>query len=314
MEVSNRIDELVATSENLSCIKESIALSIPCEPDTQNGRANLKNKSFDELLLGYVNWCDRSIAPRPRATVFHPGFWQSGSAYQFRREIFSIAAESESGRDLQPWLSPDIGKIGFVQSSDHASLKFGVKDVALIAYGIHHLHLKPARQSGKRCGKSDELIFAVASRNQLRFLTFGTHESFYDGTVEQAKAELLFLQGLHLRDVVGMSYALNAKERQIHLRRGVNTLTPINGVYVSAGLISTAGTSLRHQQHVDGLIETIEDLEPKIRERFGRKQICRTFDLPFDADMRFGWALKYADLYLVETKSRRAIAAWEWLR
>ncbi|PZM08158.1 hypothetical protein CPY51_29495 [Rhizobium tubonense] len=280
--------------------------TIPCEP--VSARKELEVLGFSDLLAIYMNWIDRLIEPRPRQTRFSPGFWDERAAAQVA-PIMVIAERSEKGEDLKAYLSPRVNSSGYApDAKTRSGLITGGKDRALNAYGIHHLHLVPGNAKGKRSGESTDLLFVRVRRDHMVFVMCGGHSSFDDGTLRQAMADLELASGTHIRGIVGVYPEMTAREGEALSRQGINTVTASNGFSTMPSYLSTALTSLRHRRHADEIVDVIERLEPLTRSDEGRVEICREFGLPRSEAARFGWALNYSTLLLVEETSRKAVA------
>jgi hypothetical protein len=141
---------------------EHVAGLIPCEPEA--ARADLHRTGIRELLGRYVNWADRYVAPRPRRVVTWGGFLRHGSPQSHWEAVQHLAKKIEAGDDLTPFLSDDIGRLGYVppkrpkrKEAERRGVEWGDKDYALNAFETHHLHL---RAKGSR-----ELLYVIFSRN-----------------------------------------------------------------------------------------------------------------------------------------------------
>ncbi|MGO8061421.1 hypothetical protein ACC716_24850 [Rhizobium johnstonii] len=300
------IDELVASSQNLTAIRKGMIDTIPCEP--LSARNDLRPIGFSDLLAVYMNWIDRVIEPRPRVARFWAGFWND-QAIALAGLIIAMAERSEKGDDLAPYISTRVHTAGYAPGvRTRSGLITGGKDRALNAYGTHHLHLVPGNVKGKRSGDSKALLFVRVKRDQMLFVMCGDHSSFDDGTLRQAVADVEVAAGFNIRGITGVSPELTAREGEAHARQGVNTVTASNGLFAAPSLLSCALTSMRHRQHADEMVDAIERLEPLIRSDKGRIKVCEEFNFPYLDTARFGWALKYSTLYLVEESSGRAVA------
>lgn len=299
------IEDLVETSDNLSEIRRGIAAAVPCDPP--EARRELETKSFSDLLAIYVAWIDRFIEPRKRQVIIGDGFWNERARNRIS-EIAAIAALSEAGGDLTAYLSPQVHSSGYSPNArTRSGIIVGGKDRALNAYGVHHLHYVAANARGKRSGSSKELLFVRVRRNRMHLIAAGDHGSFDDGSLRQAVADFEVASGNHLRGIVGVTNEVSAAEGEALLRRGINTVAKADGRFAVPGLLSAAMTSPEHRQHADQIIEVIEEWEPLVRTEEGRMQICEKFDLTYNLDTAFGWAIEYSTLYLVEKVSSRAV-------
>jgi hypothetical protein len=299
------IDQLIQTSVNLTDIREGLIGAIPCDPP--EARNELCGMSFSDLLAVYIGWIDRFIEPRPREVRAWDGFY-TASALSRANEINTIAGLFERGEDLVPYLSPQVHVSGYAPySKTRSGLVVGGKDRALNAYGVHHLHLVPGNQKGKRKSESQALLFAKVWLDHVLFVMLGDHGSFDDGTLRQAVSDLEVASGNHIRGISEVPREVDAREGEALARQAINAFTPSNGLYAVPGFLSSALTSIKHRIHADKILDVIQQWEPLLRVEAGRRQICEKFSLPFSETSRFGWALHYTTLYLVEEQSKGVV-------
>ena len=104
-----------------------------------------------------------------------------------RKAIYDLAEKIEAGQDLTPFLSDRVHRYGYVGLKTRTGKKrrgpeWEDKDYALNAYETHHLHLDTKG--------TEELLYVRFSRDGAFFVMLGNHDSFDDGTLAQAVAEM----------------------------------------------------------------------------------------------------------------------------
>jgi hypothetical protein len=158
----------------LRAFHKKLADLIPCEPEA--ARVDLHRMATPELLVRYLNWADRYVAPRPRRVVTWDGFLRHGSGHLHREAVYGLAKKVEAGEDLTPVLSDRISRFGYVSRAPKKSrargIEWGDKDDALNAFDTHHLHLE--------CNSTRTLLYVCFSRNDAFFVMVGDHNSFDD--------------------------------------------------------------------------------------------------------------------------------------
>lgn len=295
--VSRLLDQLVASSANLSAIQAGI-IDCLAEGGTPQVRTALELLDSADLLLAYVNWVDGTITQRPREVVMWDGFWRTGRAKDHTPDIARLANLVESGGDLTPYLS---------------HRPYPHKDRALNGYNLHHLHFAP-KVGKRRKGESNALLYVRTERHRMHFVTCGDHRSFNDGTLRQAVADYEVARGNYVRGIVGVTLDLSAEEGEDMLRRRANTVAKSGGKWVSPSFLSMAGTSLFATQHVDRMTIAIERWEPSIRTEDGRRFVCEKFGIEYLPSKEFGWGIEHANLYLVDALTRRPVFMVPWHR
>lgn len=292
------IDELVATSTNLSEIRTGLLGCLKGDSTKSDAPFDLAQLSFSDLLVAYVSWVDGAIAQRPREVSIWHGFWSTGGAQEYKDDIWKLAGLIERGEDLSPFVS---------------HRPYPHKDRALNAYDVHHLHFVPATGPRRR-GRSDALLYVRVEWNKAHLVLCGDHRSFNDGTLRQAVADLDVARGKHFRGVESISPSLSAMEGEDLLRRGANSALKSGDRWAFPSLLSSAGTSIHAVQHTDRMVMAIEDWEPLMRTEQGCTTLRGHFGVEQDAHGTFGWGMDHASLYLVDVKAKRSIGSVSWRR
>lgn len=314
-EINHKIDDLVLSSKRLSDLREWMIGRIPVLPASSDTRDQLRQMCINRLMRVYLNWIDRFIPPEPRSVMVWDGFWTRNNPREHADQVNVLIEKVRLGEDLTPYLSSRIHTHGFVpRPQTRKGINWGDKDLALNAYDLHHLHLIPANENGKRKGGSDRLLYVGVSREEVLLLMLGNHNSFDDGTLAEAVAEYRTQSGFVLNGIVGFSNEVTPKESQFLARRGISTALMVGDKATLGPMISSAGTAIDHTRHVDQCCEIIEDIEDVIDERsrlIGRFQLEES-DVPHNPD--WCWQFHYANLFLVERRTSTGFAVCRWRR
>ena len=222
----------------------------------------------DDVLMSYVSWCDRSIPIRPRQARMAPTFDVRVLDEAQRERLQKLCDLSESGGDLNPYLSPQVDEPpkGPRQQkrSDAGQPRYKIDwdpaqvDFALVGYDAHHFHLVPKNPSGKRNGNSDTLVFARVSRSELKFIHAGNHSSFHEADLTTAAEHDALEAGREIRGISGLSRAGGSTPELV--RNGVNRIAEVEGQFVCLPPVSSAGTSVDVGRYCDLVMETIGEV------------------------------------------------------
>jgi hypothetical protein len=291
--------------------RESLAGLIPCDP--QDVRVDLYKMEPRELLGRYINWADRYVAPRPRQVETWEGFLRHGSLEPHVIEaVRDLAKMIEAGDDLTPFLSEDIRRSGYVRSKAQDNNKpRGVvewrdKDYALNAFETHHLHLKPKG--------TEELLYVIFSRDLAFLVMMGDHKSFDDGTLDQAIAEARTGTSLKIEGVLGPARPRSMSEQHGLQRHAFSTAFQVDGQMVMGALLSTDGTSPLHTMYANRVIDCMIRLDPQLDvPGFGREWFEQN-GWAYPATPAFEWAMRYCDLWLIETTTSSGFIRVKWRR
>ncbi len=258
--------------------------------------------SLSSLLISYVNYADRFIAPRPRTVSLASNFWHSVGAQAQMNSIFEIVREIEQGEDLQRRLSPRTLTAGF---APNAANKWEDKDFALNAYDVHHLHLGGLDKRGK-FKHADALLFLTVSKTRAHILFLGTHKSFRDRSLERIVASERARAGYTFKGVVAPRESPNLSEKHRLARIGFPTSTEVEDQVVPLAMLTTSGHRFRSVRYADQVLDVLERVEAAIDQP---NFVVKTFAANagrIAAEPNFVWRMQYLDLALIDMKSMTA--------
>lgn len=179
------------TRSRLVAFRERVAVAVPCVPDDEATRAELFGMRLANVLGVYLNYFGRFIPARPRAVEYAPGFW-IGRAFNVDADLADLAGKIRRGDDLGSHLPPSFAKAGYRQKGRGPRWEHQ-RDMALNAFGLHHLHV--------RLGKgSDHLAFVSFDRASAMFIMLGDHNSFDDGSLAEAVANYQVQTGREVKN------------------------------------------------------------------------------------------------------------------
>ncbi|UHD46602.1 hypothetical protein LUX29_05140 [Aureimonas altamirensis] len=306
-------------SRRTAHLRDLLTQGIPCGNEPEAARTALQSLPLCDLIAVYLNWVDRLIPPRRRTVFDWDGFWARNSPATKAAEINDIINLSNSGGDLEPYLSRRVWQLGYAPARKGmrgiawADGRTGDKDLALNAYGVHHLHLAPADAAGRRKGTSRPLLYVGVSRRELLLLMLGDHNSPNDGTLHRAVAEHRAQTGWDLKGVTASRENLSDAKSVAMLRRGVGVATQVEEKVVMPALISYAGTAIEIRMHADRVASFLEHWDERLSEGVGRREFAEQFGVSVNSD-DFGWAFWYGDFLLTHENASRAICLIPWKR
>lgn len=300
-----------ALSPRLEGLKAQLVATIPCEPDTAEGKRELEAMPLVRLMAHYMNWVDRLIAPRPRKVTFAQGFFPQKVTDEQLVAIRQWVSKSEAGEDLSLYLSAYSRTHGYSpRSPDRKGIKWadgrkGDKDYALNTMGTHHFHLVPSEPDGRRPGGSRALIYAQVRRDSIRAVLLGDHNSFNDGSLRSAVAAANLEAGIVLHGLTPPRNddEFSLKDRMLLARRGFTTTETVAGSVVPMGFGAMDGSAMDHVRHADRARDLIEQWDSRLETPEGIADLRRripAMGLPVN---NLQWGFHYGDfgLYLSDT-------------
>lgn len=281
-----------------------LAELIPCRPETPDVRAALVAQQLPELLMTYLNWAARFVAPRRRAVSYSRAFWSEPRLATFGGAVLELERKIGEGADLTPHLSKKVHTHGFVPDRPSGGPDWENKDFALNAFGAHHLHLGRPNAAG-RGNYTKELVFARFEARHAHMLMLGDHNSFHDGTLAAAAGRMNAETGAVLHGVIPEPEPFGWRDQVRLAVRGITSVGAVDGQATIGPMLSTAGTNYYHTRLGDEIMLNIEHYEPLMDDPATIGDLLNPAArqrLP--AHPTFGWAMQYSSLLLVEEGTR----------
>ena len=294
-----RIDEL----------KHNLLERVPCFPDNDTVKRQLSSLGFSEVLLVYVNWVDRFVAPRPRDVIFAEEFWSNEKSKKYESTIRSLVSAITEGRDITAHLSEEIHTKGYAPLEG----KWGDKDFCLNAYGVHHLHLGSRILTNGLIERTRDLLYVKFTRTTATFLIVGDHQSFNDGTLEVPVRKERIQEGLTLKGTLP-GEDLTPQDRRSMERRGLSTCSNAEDGPVPLALQSMSGIGMRATKHVSEIKYYLYEIDKRLDDGNWVHQYLADFTNKINGEYEFSWRMNLADLVLCENTSQKYMTCVQWIR
>ena len=260
--------------------RTSLAKQIPKFPNNKASLQALEAKSLGALLIDYMNWAIRYIAPRPRqvvleSTATNDRRWSSSEA-----DIRELLRKVEVGDDLTPHLSLQPHTRGFTPAASAQGPnvnRWADKDMLLNAMGYHHLHLDAAPTQGMR---SDDMVFAQVTRDTFTVVGIFDHSVFKKTeptTAMTAERERLW---------------------EIFDERMTRGVPP--GTVVAPPPIATSGHPVQLVMMAANYARTVNAIDPKLDDRSYVQGLYEQAHVLLSARPELRWQMHYLDLCLVD--------------
>lgn len=273
----------------------ALADRIPC---SAAARAQLRAMPFHEIVPAYVNYALRLVPPRPRQVLELDGFSEHRRSVDQER-LVNVLLEIKNGDDISARLSDRVRTHGFAPTvvRNIARRQWEDKDLALNAWGIHHLHLGPRSRVGK-VRRGDELLYCHIRRDRVLLVGCGSHRHFSEEIVRMG-SRLRAATGYVLK---GLDPSTNFSHReQLQLARaGASTVDVLDGQVVVGGLLVMNGYGVRTMRHANEICFSIGRVEEGLDDP---KFVADLLNLPaseIPPEPQFSWDLEYTDLVLHE--------------
>jgi hypothetical protein len=286
---------------------------LPYDRDDQQLVAILKAKSGSELLIIFLNWQCRLVAPTPRRVLRSGAFDANPIAKQRAVAIAMIIEDIEKGNLLAKYLSRSVS-VGFSLPRDPEKKELSRRkdlDLLLNDWGIHHVHISSEVEADGFVKRSGPVMFAIFKPETAYLIDIVGHGDWACERVIRVIVETWPNQGLvnELKGIVGTSRSYTDRERAQLRSAGMSTCVEIDGrVYMASLGISTAGTSTATAMHAMRILRTLKNFDEQTRENPARiVDLIRQHGGEITGELSFAFSFFQNGFGVLETKSRVGI-------
>lgn len=197
--------------------------------DLNNSGFSTAAMSDEEVFIGFFNWQKRKVRVAKRGIHKSKQFVCPA---EFRGVLGRISKRIAAGKDVTPYLSKDIRKLG-------------CQDMMLNDWGIHHLHLGDKIDKRGFIARTDALLFVKFTAHAAYFVNIYQHGDWNSQDIVQVIhsnwPKLIVRHRIH---VDGLSHIASNEDIKALRKAHINTLlqlkdgtvyAPIGGGYASDG-------------------------------------------------------------------------------
>ena len=165
----------------IAAFRRALVGAIPRFPNNRASREALEKKGLTDLLIIYLSWRLRFVAPRPRTVSGRQTLASDSRAAALDPMISDFLAKVEAGDDLTPYLSLEPRTRGYTpdaQTRGASADSWADKDFLLNVMGLHHFHLEPAGETKGSRQRTNEMLFASVTRYVFEIVGLFYHSTF----------------------------------------------------------------------------------------------------------------------------------------
>lgn len=170
-----------AMTGRLQQLHKGLVKAIPRIPNNRSTLDALRAKSVGELLIYFLCWRLRFVAPRPRIVGIDPAVTGDARWTTWSGHVQTFLTRVEAGEDLTPWLSLQAHSRAFSLAATQSGPdvdRWKDKDFLLFVMGLHHFHLGQQLEKKGYAGRTNEIIFAEVTREQFDIVALTDHDVF----------------------------------------------------------------------------------------------------------------------------------------
>jgi hypothetical protein len=178
-------------SKRIKKLRQQIVKEIPKFPNNKRTKTLLENEPLSSLFVHYTNWAIRYIPPRKRKVRIEDTARYDPRWKILKNNIDVFIKKAESGDDLTPHLSLLPHTKGYTPKSARKANQdsWADKDFLLIVMGYHHFHLGIKIENGGFAERTNDLIIAKITRDEMFIICICDHSVFNneDGLTSERK-------------------------------------------------------------------------------------------------------------------------------
>lgn len=183
------------TSKRIKALRADLISQIPRFPNDKASKQVIEAKHLTDLLISYIGWRLRYVAPRPRTVTGLRTLSADPRAAVLQPNVDAFVKAVEAGDDLTPYLSLLPHSHGYTPAADPkgGDDSWADKDFLLNVMGLHHFHLGLVKEAKGHIARTNEVIFASVTRREFEVIGLFDHAAFEheaDGTMTQERQKL----------------------------------------------------------------------------------------------------------------------------
>jgi hypothetical protein len=270
----------VTESKRVKDFRLGLAKQIPKFPNNRASLRALQAKPLGQLLIDYVNWRIRLVAPHPRAIMLESSATSDSRWHGLATEIQALLKKVEQGDDLTLYLSDDSRTRGFTPAASGTAAKlvdrWADKDMLLNVMGYHHFHFDAFPK------RSNDVLFAHVTRD-----TF-TVVGIFDHTVFEFLKKPMTAERDRLWQIFQDRAALSA---------------PPGSVAVQS-LITTSGHPVYVVNLASNYARVIREIDLKLDDPSFVRWFYQQAGFSVPAKPKLRWHLQHLDLGILDKENR----------
>lgn len=274
-------------SKRIEKLKANLIRELPFFPNDKATLNELEGQSLNDVLIHYLHWKTRIVPPRPRKIQIAPEVTSDKRWKSLKPGINGLLEKVRNGEDIYPYHSQRAHKKGYTPAQrvrDGEVDSWEDKDQLLNTKGFHHFHLNMNVQSTGLSERTDDVLFALVSRDSFHAIGIFDH-SVFEST-----------------DANGSMTAERIRMWELHDKHTTLGMAP-GSVYIN-NPIATSGHPMYLVQMADYYASIIEETDSKLDDRLFVNDIYNQGGLQSPDKFNFEWHINHLDLAILDKKTK----------
>lgn len=273
-------------TKRIKKLKSMLIKELPFFPNDKDTLDDLEGQNINGVLIHYLHWKTRIVPPRQRKVKIAPEVTLDRRWKSLKPSINSLLEKVRSGEDIYPYHSRRAHKNGYTPAQrvrDGEVDSWEDKDQILNTKGFHHFHLNMNVQSTGLSERTDDVLFALVSRETFHAVGIFDHNVF--------------------ESVDGYGNMTDERERmwKIYEKHVTQGMAP-GSAYIS-NPITTSGHPIYLIQMASYYSRVIRETDLKLDDRLFINNLYDQGNLEHPNKYNFEWHIDHLDLAIFDKKT-----------
>jgi hypothetical protein len=270
--------------KRIKAFRRGLIAAVPRFPNDKASLKAMEAKSLTDLIITFIGWQLRYVAQRQRKVTGLANLAGDPRAAALKPNIDAFVKAVEAGNDLTPYLSLEPHGHGYTPVADPkagGTNMWADKDFLLNVMGLHHFHLGLTMEAAGHAVRTNEVLFASVTRDELEILGLFDHAAFEhqaDGTMTPERVKLW--QTYEARQTAG------ALPGQL-IVGGIANL----GITTSSQPVAVVRTAMQH-------VRRMREMDPMLDDRAYLATLYQNVGVP--AKPKPQWCYRHLDFGLYD--------------
>lgn len=243
-------------------IREHVLNTLPYAPEL---RSELEAKRASDLLIIYLNWCNRLVPAQPRTAHRSVALNRNPLVETLRSDLEKLIEKIENGHDLTAHLSKRV-KVGYESPTVGSHGRRQDLDLMLGDWQVHHLHLSSEIETDGFVKRDGPLLFVAFRAKDAYLIDIFPHRAWTREEIANILIDEWPNSGFvhEAKGIIEISHIPTEEERSMLRGAGINApFIERNGKFymIGRGGLTSAGTPVVATRQAQFLLKAARAFE-----------------------------------------------------